>query len=288
MYSFGAVSATHIRFEALNNHGNPALTILSEIAFIGQAQSSENVINPVSATTTLSTQFGSNLDNTINGAGLDVFPTLSRAHAMTTPNDAYYATFETGSIDFDLGGSYLVDGLSFWNANAPGPGSTGVQGVLISASSDGVNFTPIAGAPSTFSQAMGATSPAEQFSFGEVTASFIRFEVLSNYGDPGNLVAFAEVAFSGVEAATGLTEINLSNLFAVYPNPALDYVSINNNSKLEIDGVSIYAMNGRLLRQVANKNSFNDRINLSDLPAGIYIIHIYGDHLSTMKKVTKK
>ncbi|MFT4663045.1 MAG: hypothetical protein ACI9AT_002131 [Ulvibacter sp.] len=288
MYSFDALSATYIRFEALTNHGNFLLTILSEVAFIGTAPATENVINPVSASTTLTAQFGSSLDNTINGAGLDVFPSLSGTHGMTTPNDTYYATLETGSIDFDLGGSYLVDGLALWNANAPGPGATGIQGVLISSSTDGVTYTPIADAPDTFSQVMGATSPAEQFSFGEVTASYIRFDVLSNYGDPGNLVAFAEVAFSGVPAPLSVTEVNLSNLIAVYPNPALDYVRINNNSTLEIEGISIYDMNGRLLRQVIKTNSFNDRINLSDLPAGLYILHIYGDNLSTMKKVIKK
>jgi len=157
----------------------------------------ENVINPVSATTTLSAQFGSSLDNAINGAGLDAFPSLSASHEATTPGNSFLATNEPGSIDFDLGGSYLVDGLSFWNENGPGPGGTGIQEVVVSSSEDGVTYTPIAGSPTTFSRVMAPTSPAESFSFTAVTASFIRFDVMSNYGDPGNLVAFAEVAFSG-------------------------------------------------------------------------------------------
>ncbi|PHS63317.1 MAG: hypothetical protein COB12_09850 [Flavobacterium sp.] len=133
-FSFNAIAATHIRIQALNNHGDPSFTGISEVAFIGTSQAIENVINPVSATTTLSAEFGSSLDNTINGVGLDVFPSLSATHGATDPSNEFYATNEVGSIDFDLGGSYFVDGLAFWNTNAPSPGGTGIQQLLLKCS----------------------------------------------------------------------------------------------------------------------------------------------------------
>lgn len=232
----------------------------------------QEIINPVSATTTLTAEFGSSLDNTINGVGLDIFPTLSGTHEGTNPINSFLATNEAGTIDFDLGGTYLVDGLAFWNINAPGPGQTGIQDVVISSSQDGTTFTPISGSPSTFSQVMETTSPAEQFSFTEVTASFIRFDVMSNYGDPGNLVAFAEVAFSGVEVASmenvinpvsatttlasaGTDLINTINGagLAVFPslsanhspsNPGNSWISTDNAGTIDFDLGGLYSVDG--------------------------------------------
>ena len=246
----------------------------------------ENVINPVSATTTLSAEFGSSLDNAINGTGLDVFPSLSATHGATDPSNAFYATNAVGSIDFDLGGSYLVDGLAFWNTNAPGPGGTGIQDVIVSSSVDGVTFTPIAGSPAVFTQVMTPTTPAEMFTFTEVTASYIRFDVLSNF-DGSNLVGFAEVAFSGTEAL-GVTDNDLLDAISLYPNPTRDIIYIDNTSNVDLKNIAIYDMNGRLIKQVEVTNSNNQKINLSDLSSGVYMLHLSNDQLSTVKRVIKK
>ncbi|MFK5981315.1 MAG: T9SS type A sorting domain-containing protein [Flavobacteriaceae bacterium] len=287
-FSFTEVTTSFIRIEVTTNYGSPDFVGFAEVAFSGiEAIVIENVINPVSATTTLTAQFGSSLDNTINGTGLDAFPSLSATHEMTTPGNSFLATNGTGSIDFDLGGSYLVDGLAFWNENAPGPGQTGIQELVISSSEDGVTFTPIAGSPNTFSQVTGSTSPAEQFSFAIVTASYIRFDVVSNYGDPGNLVAFAEVAFSGIEIL-GTTDNNLLETISLYPNPTRDVIYIDNSSNLDLKSISIYDMNGRLIKQVEATGSDNQRINISDLSPGIYLFHMYNDQQSTVKRVIKK
>nr|WP_321237448.1 discoidin domain-containing protein [uncultured Psychroserpens sp.] len=287
-FSFAEITASFIRFELISNYGSSAFIGFAEVAFSGiEAEVVENVINPVSATTTLSAQFGSSLDNTINGAGLDVFPTLSGTHGGTNPGNAFYATNNTGTIDFDLGGSFLVDGLTFWNTNAPGPGATGIQGVIISSSEDGTNFTPISGAPSTFAQVVTPSSAAEQFSFTEVTASFIRFDILSNHGDPGNLVAFAEVAFSGVETL-GVTDSVLEESISLYPNPASDVIRINNTSNIGLEGITVYDMNGRIVIQhLVTDNSHNQTINVSELSSGVYMVQIYSNQVHTMKRVIK-
>lgn len=248
----------------------------------------QDVINPVSATSTLNTEFGSSLDNAINGAGLDAFPSLDATHAMTSPGNAYYATNDTGAIDFDLGGSYLVEGFTFWNINAPGPGQAGIQGVVVSSSEDGVTYTPIAGSPTTFAQVTGGTSPAEIFSFTAVTASFIRLDIVSNYGDPGNLVAFAEIAFSGTDQLSVNDNI-LAAAISLYPNPASDVFTISNTSDFALERIQIYDMNGRLVRQLEmTDNSPNRIINVAGLSPGIYSVHIYGDRAQSTKRLIKK
>ncbi|MFT5435529.1 MAG: hypothetical protein ACI840_000162 [Ulvibacter sp.] len=260
----------------------------SEITDIFSTIVEENVINPISATTTLSAQFGSSLDNAINGAGLDEFPSLSATHEATNPANSFLATNEVGSIDFDLGGSYLVDGLAFWNINAPGPGGTGIQGVMVSSSEDGVTYTPIDGSPTAFTQVMTPTSPSETFTFTAVTASYIRFDVLSNHGDPGNLIAFAEVAFSGTSLLS-ISENALSSVISLYPNPASDVITINNASNAELKEINVYDINGRLVKQLRVKSitTSNHTLDVSPLSSGIYMVHIIGNKSNTVKRLIK-
>ncbi len=91
------------------------------------------VINPVSAFTTMLSDFGTSLNNTINGAGLDAFPSLTANHIATGGTDSWVTDSSTGDIDFDLGDIHILDGFSFWNQNNGGPGglgSTGIQNVI--------------------------------------------------------------------------------------------------------------------------------------------------------------
>ena len=104
----------------------------------------------------------------------------------------------------------------------------------------------------------------------------------------GGLVAFAEVAFEGTIIPLSVSNIDLSHSISIYPNPALDFVTLENNSNTELEGVKIYDISGRLLQDVVITNSFNHRINIANLSTGIYMFHIYGEHSSTIKKVIKR
>jgi hypothetical protein len=253
---------------------------------VGQAQ---QIINPVSATTSLVPSFGSTVDNTINGVGLDSYPSLSATHEMTTPNNAFYAANDSGTIDFDLGGQFMVEGLSFWNNNAPGPGATGVQGVIVSSSPDGITYTPIPGSPTIFAQVMSPTTPAETFAFTPVYAKFIRFEVTSNYNDPGSLIGFAEVAFTGIISTLNTDSQLLMDAVRVYPNPVADVLTINNSSTVNLEWIKILDMNGRLVKEVHVLNqNVSHVIDVLELPAGIYTLHLLGDSENITKRLVKQ
>lgn len=68
--------------------------------------------------------------------------------------------------------------------------------------------------------------------------------------------------------------------FLVFPNPANHYLNIQ--SKLTIDNVEIYSIVGRLVKKY--KLISNNKIDISELNSGIYIINIH----SNSKKITKK
>jgi hypothetical protein len=190
---------------------------------IGLAASGNGILTPVSAVTTMGSGFGTSLTNTFNGVGLSAFPSYNGLHASTTPANSWVSgSGTTGTITFDLGGSFVLNGFAFWNQNAGGPGATGATGirdVQVLSSTDGVTFTPVPGGPTTFARVTtGAGSIPQTFGFAPVAASFIRFNVLNNHGDAAN-TGFAEIAFS---------RVNIPSFTAINPgiNPVTATVTV--------------------------------------------------------------
>jgi large repetitive protein len=190
-----------------------ALTIASMSIAAGPAAAA--LVSAVGATTNMGSGFNTDIINTINGNGLSSLA-LNATHAGSSPSNSWVSLTPaiTGQVTFDLGGSFLIDGFSFWNQNGGGPGalgSTGINGVTILGSSDGVTFNPIAGAPAFFAQQPTTVAVAPQvITFGSITVSRIRFQILSNWGDVSQ-TGFAEVQFNVVPApATGLLALSFA------------------------------------------------------------------------------
>lgn len=61
------------------------------------------------------------------------------------------------------------------------------------------------------------------------------------------------------------------NLFTVYPNPAKDFINIENNDNLLIDNYIVIDISGR---EVIDEKNFNDQLNIQKLSNGIYILQI--------------
>jgi hypothetical protein len=161
---------------------------------------------------TVSTDMGERLpflgiNNIVNGSGLPGnTPSLTGLH-----RDGSFAGTSwlsnpviTGNITFNLNGTYSLGGFSLWNFN--GDNSFGVKGVNVLTSTDGSTFTTVAGSPTQFQiGSYFTTESPEVFSFAPVTASYIRFQVLSNYGSPF-VTGLSEVQFNGTPAATAVPE----------------------------------------------------------------------------------
>ena len=84
-------------------------------------------------------------------------------------------------------------------------------------------------------------------------------------------------------APLGLNSLNLNDNISIYPNPAKTELNIN-VSQNEIDEVSI----SNLLGQVLIKSKNQNRIDISDLPDGIYIITISRGQLNQTQKFIKE
>jgi hypothetical protein len=78
-------------------------------------------------------------------------------------------------------------------------------------------------------------------------------------------------------------ENQLTNL-AVYPNPATDFVNIQ-QSEVALQKIEIYSMNGQLIR---SENNNLEKINISRLKSGMYIMKLYAENTSKTIKLLRE
>lgn len=87
----------------------------------------------------------------------------------------------------------------------------------------------------------------------------------------------------------GTNDYSLSDGLKIFPNPAKDEVFIKNNTSLNIDSISLYNLEGRLVYSSREKN-YNTlrKVDTSHLSQGMYFIKIDTDYgLLTYKLIIK-
>lgn len=163
------------------------------VAFIGAGKSPAAYLTGVTATTNMGNGFGSNISQITDGSGLSSL-SLTATHATATPGNSWVGNVVTGTVDFDLNGSFSLAGMSVWNFNANN--IFGTNGVQVLSSLNGVTYTPVPGGPSAFAQgALFAPEGPQQFTFGPVNAAFVRFNIQSNFGFGATASGLSEVGF---------------------------------------------------------------------------------------------
>ena len=243
--------------------------LLSFILAVGITANAQIIVNPISATTSLTPAYNTSILFATNGNGLDSFPSLTANHYPTVPLNSVVYAGTAGSIDFNLGNAYLINGLSFWNQNNGGPSTTiGIDSVNFFASTDGINYTIIRGAPTNFLEVLVDTAAPEIFTFPNVGATHIRMQVFSVHGSPVNL-GFAEIAFSASQLV-GLNENDAALDLKIFPNPAQDYIKLE-GLKQKSEYV-IYDIKGQLM--LRGNTSEGDVLDVSALTSGMYFVQI--------------
>ncbi len=83
---------------------------------------------------------------------------------------------------------------------------------------------------------------------------------------------------------TSVQKIQTVN-FRLYPNPANDLLTVHNVSGVKT--ISIYSVTGKLINSYVNSNSVI-RLNVSDLPSGLYLMKFDTDQGVSAKRFIKK
>jgi serine protease AprX len=88
----------------------------------------------------------------------------------------------------------------------------------------------------------------------------------------------------GVTDTNGIASNELGAKIGVYPNPATDVINISMDASLDVNNTSIqlYDIQGRLVKQ---SGTFVDKIDVSDLSAGMYMLNITKDGAIASKKI---
>ena len=191
---------------------------------VAQNAQAATLISGVTASTTIAGQTMPmwNIADTVNGKGLPGHtPSLTGSHAPSDTGNAWRSVVNptlgsTGTITFNLNGSYNLGGFTFWNLGGSSQTLTrqGIKDVTIEYSSNGgTAWSTLIGAPTSFAQGTFGSptptnQPAQQFSFASVAATHVRFTNLSNFGgftDPNhNRIGFSEIQFAKVPEPSAL------------------------------------------------------------------------------------
>ncbi len=158
------------------------------VAVVLPAVSNATVITPVDAIA--SSTFGTyDVEDLVNNSGLSGGLHDTNYTNMWMNN----AEGTGGQLTFNLGGTYAVTSSDIWQYNATCCGlNRGVKDFDILASTNGIDFTLITS--STLTQSSGGLIAAQNIVFNAV-ASYIRFDILSNYGDT-TYTGLSEVKFN--------------------------------------------------------------------------------------------
>ena len=102
--------------------------------------------------------------------------------------------------------------------------------------------------------------------------------------------ANALAAVKAAEALTSVLEAKFNNdIFTLYPNPAGDVINIAFDNHEPVNGVAeIFSLDGKLMKRVENLNQPLNRIDVSNLPQGVYVITFRSERAIGVRKFMKE
>lgn len=75
--------------------------------------------------------------------------------------------------------------------------------------------------------------------------------------------------------------------FAVSPNPTSNVIRVTNSENINVTGIAVTDLNGRVVKQQSFNDASNIQVNVSDLASGIYLMKITSDKGTATKKIIK-
>ena len=100
-----------------------------------------------------------------------------------------------------------------------------------------------------------------------------------------------ESEWSAPIVVTTLVGINsyLESNVTLYPNPAMEFVDVRIDGDVNVTGMEVYDVYGKLIRTVVGANNDSPlRINVSDFSAGLYFVRVTTEQGMVTKRFVKK
>lgn len=180
---------------------------------------------------------------------------VANASFHTTSDEDYY------KIDFPADYNYSVEVVMFDCTNDP---NCSVD-AKIAVSDDGNNWSSF----------YGISIPAMTIEHG---GRFYYHVVPQQTASTGTY----QLYFS-ISRTTGIQDNELSSIM-LYPNPVTDHLIINGANEIQLDGIEIYDITGRLIQTVVKDCRM---INTSHLSKGTYLMRLFTSEGEVVKKFLK-
>lgn len=117
----------------------------------------------------------------------------------------------------------------------------------------------------------------------EGTESAVVFRV---HDTPGN--KFLLIDDVSIVNGTLGNEDFMAGEFSVYPNPAVNFITVNSNNLLDFESITITDINGRTVLDQKLNGATDAQIDISGLSAGMYMLAAASDKGTATKKIIKQ
>jgi hypothetical protein len=112
----------------------------------------------------------------------------------------------------------------------------------------------------------------------------LRFTGPNMTADTGARVTFNNISLEGTLQTLSVEDNTIPDLI-VFPNPVTDVVHIAHHLKNTLFNYQIFGIDGKMIQKGSVNN---DEINLTQLPAGLYLLQLNGDGKTETKKILKR
>ncbi len=80
----------------------------------------------------------------------------------------------------------------------------------------------------------------------------------------------------------------LSSKFNIYPNPVTNILTVTNSENITIKELTVYDVNGKTIKEQKGSFEKEHTLNVDNLSAGTYLLHIKTDSGTAVKSFIKK
>src|SRR5690606_1924046 len=98
---------------------------------------------------------------------------------------------------------------------------------------------------------------------------------------------YDNISISAVNTVPLSVQDFISDKFSLYPNPSNNIINITNNKNIGVEQVTIFDVNGKLIKTKAFNKEHNVQIDVSAFAAGAYLVHIETNKGTAVKKIIK-
>lgn len=116
----------------------------------------------------------------------------------------------------------------------------------------------------------------------------------TDFGNPGwdqtygyGMINAAAAIQAAINGSVGVAEVNNTEVLRIYPNPATNNILIDKKVDFQKGTFEILDITGKVVKTVKNSDLKLTNINISELPQGVYLLHMTSEIGATTSRFVK-